>query len=245
MRYPFLENNQLILIDYLPGSSGQLLMRLWAEADATMSYDNPNILSETSITGHPSTREIDYDNYLPKKLTNWFMNRCDPANMEDWLSYFEIVGTAMIALRQRWKHTSNSIKFYETEDYQLAGQRVLIGIHSWRKSMPMSQLKESLKINRISIIPATEIGRQYQLTRCRLCYPLPEKEWQDYAEQFNNKSCEDPFDLCTLLANRDHDTIVSCLKMRLGSDFLVDKEPKLRHILHEYHNEIVAGLNVV
>ena len=40
MKYPFLTNNELILFDYLPGGSGQLLMRIWSELDIKLDYTN-------------------------------------------------------------------------------------------------------------------------------------------------------------------------------------------------------------
>jgi len=244
VQYPFLQNNQLILIDYLPGSSGQLLMRLLAEADATLSYDNPNIFTPTSITDDPVTYEIDYDILIPKKLTNWFMNRCEPATIEDWLSYFEIIGTTLVALRQRWKHGNTAVKFYENEEYRLQGQRVLLGIHTWRRSLPIAQLQAAgFNINRISIVAATTAGKQYQIKRCQACYPMDNGEWQAYTEQFNSKHCEDPFDLCSLLVAHDDDAIISWLKNRLLSDFRVEKETRLRSILQAYQHEIVDKLH--
>ena len=246
MRYPFLENNQLILIDYLPGSSGQLLMRLWAESDATMLYDNPNIFTATSITDDPITREIDYDILIPKKLTNWFMNRCEPTDADDWLAYFEIVGTALIALRQRWKHGSTAVKFYDNEDYMLQGQRVLLGIHSWRRSLPIERLRAvQTNLRRISIVANTAAGKHYQMQRCQACYPMNDGEWQHYIERFNSKDCEDPFDLCGLLSANDHDSIIVWLKEKLGIDFRNEKEYRIRTILQEYQKEIVDRLHAV
>ena len=72
MKYPFLTNNELILVDFLPGSSGQLLMRLWSELDSKLNYDNKNILSELTINSNLATREIDYGIEVPKRITNWF-----------------------------------------------------------------------------------------------------------------------------------------------------------------------------
>ena len=130
MQYPFLKHNELVLIDYVPGSSGQLLLRLWSELDSKLNYENNIILTPTSIDEHPSTREIDFDILLPKRLTNWFVDRWQPANITDYASYFEFVGVALMALAEKWKHGGHQSRFYHDDDYHLVGYKRVYG-HSY------------------------------------------------------------------------------------------------------------------
>lgn len=243
MEYPFLRGNELVLVDYLPGSSGQLLMRLWSELDGRLSYSNPRILSETSIQKHKSTREIEYDILIPKRITNWFLDKCDPTSLEDYICYFEFLGTTLLALSQKWKRGVDDVKFYNGPDYRMVGYRRLYGIHTWDKTVPFD-LMQSLGYNVrcVSIVPTTERGLRYQFARCTLCYPDDLTQWKADIDAFNSKPTADAIDLCTMLVDRNTESIVSWLRHALGSDLREDKIPRVVEILETYYSEIVEPL---
>lgn len=246
MRYPFLEQNEIILIDYLPGSSGQLLMRLWSELDSRMAYDNPDFLTTTSITGDPSSREIDFDIVVPKKMTNWFLNKCEPSTVEDHLAYFDLLGTMMVALNQRWKHGSSDKKFYDSNSYKLEGHRLIYGIHTWEKLVPFDEMAgKGAGIRRIGVVPTTERGRDYQIRRCQACYPLPQGDWELYVSQFNSKPFSESIDVCTMLVDGDVDGMISWLESSIGSTVRTEKLSMVRKMIADYHEQIVKRIYAV
>lgn len=239
MEYPFLTNNEFLIIDYIPGSSGQLLMRIWSELDATMEYDNATILTSNTITQHPASREIDYDIQIPKRITNWFLNRCKPIEVYDYIQYFEFLGTFLIAASQRWIRGSNNKKFYEDENYVIEGKRILYGIHSWNAIIPYKEIQElGYNIKCISIVPTTDRGIQYQQDRFQLCYPHPKEIMHDYFINFNKKTSVS-FDLCTLLVDKNTDAIVDWFQLQLGDNIRSDKIPYVKQILDTYYKEII------
>lgn len=245
MEHPFLRDNELILIDYLPGSSGQLLMRLWSELDSRLSYSNPKIISETSITKHKSTREIEYDIMIPKRLTNWFLDKCHPSAMEDYLSYFEFLGTTLLALSQKWKRGVDGVKFYDSSNYQMVGYRRLYGIHTWDKIVPFDRIRNAgYNVRCISIVPKTERGLRYQFSRCTLCYPDDLIKWKMDIDVFNAKPVSESIDFCTMLTDKDTDSILNWLRDSLGPDLREDKIPRVIEILGVYYREIVDPLEV-
>ena len=64
MEYKFLDNNEIVIIDYIPGSSGQFFSRLWCELDGTQGYDDERTMRENG--------EVYYDTMLPKRIVNFF-----------------------------------------------------------------------------------------------------------------------------------------------------------------------------
>ena len=159
MRYPFLENNELCLIDYVPGSSGQLLIRMWSELDSTMNYDNSNIMTSNTITTHLASREIDYDIQIPKRITNWCLNKCAPIDVYDYIQFFEFLGTFLIASSQRWIRGADNKKFYNDEEYTMQGHRILYGMHTWNSEIPYNKILElGYNIKCITIVPTTYVN---------------------------------------------------------------------------------------
>jgi len=248
MRYPFLEHNQLILIDYLPGSSGQLLMRLWYELDHKMAYDNPCIMSDRGITDHPASREIDWDVIIPKRLTNWFLDRCEPQSTDDYLQYFEFLGTAMMALKQPWIRGDQGPKFYEHRHWQLQDQRLLHGIHTQDHEMPWADMRARAPgLRAIKLVPQTERGLRYQLMRWELCYPKTQRKipLSHTIGLFNSQDDHsERFDLCTALVDRDTDSIVAWLTAQLGTDLRTHKLDQVREMLQEYYSAILDHMDV-
>lgn len=243
MEYPFLTHNELVLVDYLPGSSGQLLIRLWAELDAKIDYENQKIISDTSITAHCSTREIDYDILLPKRLTNWFLDKSSPTSIQDYAVYFDFLGTTLMALSQKWKRGKNDPKFYSSSSYQMINHRRIYGIHTWEKTLPFSDMIDhGFNITHIGIIPKTDRGLRYQTLRCHLCYPNDGIDWDLTAQVFNSKFFVNTFDLCTLLVDKDSDSIIDWLEKMIGDDFQHEKIDRALEILETYYREIVLPL---
>jgi len=245
MKYPFLTNNELILFDYLPGGSGQLLMRIWSELDIKLDYTNTKILSDIPINSHKSSREIAYEIIVPKRITNWFLDRCEPTDINDYVQFFEFLGTHLLAGRQRWNWGDNKLKFYENSKYEMKDYRILYGIHSWDKPIPFKGMQDiGYKIRCISLIPKTEIGNLYQSTRCKICYPADDLLWRTALGKFNNKPVTEYFDFYTLLSNKDTAAILSWLSNQLKEDFNVNKISYVTDILETYYTEIVDNLYV-
>jgi len=245
MQYPFLENNELVLIDYLPGSSGQLLMRLWSELDCKLSYDNPTIITSHGHSMHPSAREIDYDIKLPKRTVNWFLDKCEPTDVYDYISYFEFLSTALLSMTQRWKQGSNSKRFYDNEYYQMKNYRIVYAMHSWDHQIPFKAMTDAgFHIRCISLVPQTLRGLQYQHQRGLACYQMYLNQWDKDILNFNSKSCDVRFDLCTLLVDRATSDILAWLCNTLGKDLREEKIPRAREILEVYMSEIVDCLEI-
>jgi len=244
MKYPFLEKNELLLIDYIPGSSGQLLMRIWSEFDSTMNYDNVNLLSSNTITNHPASKEIDYDIQIPKRITNWFLNRCEPTSVYDYIQFFEFLSIFLVASSQRWVRGSGNQKFYDDENYAIQGNRILYGIHSWNAKIPYEEIRElGYNVKCISIVPTTDRGIRYQHDRFQLCYPHPEEIMHDYFINFNNKRPTQSVDLCTLLVDRNTDAIINWFRTSIGNNFRTDKIPYVNHLLDVYYSEVINNMD--
>ena len=247
MKYPFLTNNELLLVDFLPGSSGQLLMRLWSELDNRLNYNNTKILSDLSINSHLSTREIDYGIEVPKRITNWFLDKCDPKEVTDYANFFEFLSTFILSTSQRWNwEDKESTKFYENYNYQMKNYRILYGIHTWHKKIPFKEMQDlGLNVKCISVIADTDIGRIFQKERCQVCYPQSSNFWKNILPVYNNKTNlgVERFDFCTLLATKDTTKIVEWLSNKLGNEFRSDKIDRVNEILEVYYTEIIDQLN--
>lgn len=240
MEYPFLRENELLLVDYLPGSSGQLLLRLWSELDSSIGNDDDRIISKTSIEAHPSTREIEYDIQIPKRITNWFLDRCKPGSIDDYAAYFELMAAVLTALGQRWRRGEKSRRFYDDDDYTLMGERRLYGIHTWDHVVPFDDLNAlGLNVRCVTIVPTTDRGWRYQVGRCNLCYPGSREWWVGASTRFNAKRSTNPIDLCTMLVDHDTDGIIGCLRDLIGHGFREEKVSRASVILDTYYREIV------
>lgn len=243
MQYPFLENNELILIDYIPGSSGQLLIRLWSELDGKMNYDNNKLLSSNTITSHKASREIEYDILVPKRITNWFLDKCKPEGVYDYVQFFEFLGTNLVALSQRWVRGSDAQKFYDSNSYTIENKRILYGIHSWDDIIPYNEIRElGYNVRCISIVPDTDKGREYQFNRGQACYPYPEEGIRPYFVNFNTKKIDEKVDFCTMLINKDTPAILSWLALMIGPDFRTEKVEFVKMLLDLYYKEIVDNV---
>ena len=247
MKYPFLTDNELLLVDFLPGSSGQLLMRLWSELDNRLNYDNEKILSDLSIHSHLSTREIDYSIEVPKRITNWFLDKCDPKEVNDYIQFFEFLATFILSTTQRWNWNDKvSTRFYENQTYQMKDYRILYGIHTWHKTIPFKEMQDlGFNIKCVSIVADTDIGKKFQQERCQLCYPQSNNFWKNILPIYNNKQVDgvERFDFCTLLANKDSTKILEWLSSKLGDAFRREKVERVNKILEVYYSEIVDKLN--
>jgi len=251
MKYPFLDNNELILFDYLPGASGQLLLRLWAELDGKIEAEYKDILSSHYINEHPASREINYEIAIPKRITNWFYDRCQPETIEEQLIFYELLGTHLVAQQQRWNWNNKQAKFfYPNEEYELKNNRVLYGIHTWHYDINFSELsnkKPNLKF--ISLIPQTFRGKLYQLRRCLICYPKVGdwENWANISRNFNEHSKHyNKFDLQTKLVDLEYgefDTILLWLKDNIGDSYDSTKESRCIEILNTYYKEIVSNVS--
>jgi hypothetical protein len=242
VKYNFLNQSKFIIIDYVPGSSGQLLLRLWAELDNRVNYNNDTILSNP-INENPASTEIDYDIQLTKKIVNWFLEKTEPQTVEDYLTFFEYLGNTLTALDQRWNKTSK-VKFYENGKDIDYNDIVLYGMHTKHSLLPLAELKERApNLQIISIVPQTKEGKDYQYNRACACYSKNKQRWSDIIEAFNNKQHSEVFDLCTFLANRDTFSIINFLKKKIPEEHFLDhKVQKATHILNLYYDVVVSNL---
>jgi len=240
MKFPFLENNELILVDYIPGSSGQLLIRLWAELDSKLNYENSKILSSTSITENQASKEIDYDIQIPKRIVNWFLDKCEPSSTFDYAYFFESLGTNLVAQQQKWRHQTNSIKFYKDNSVEIKGMRLLYGMHTWNSIIPYDDLRYNIR--QISIVPKTERGLKYQFDRNLACYPETESCISQAIADFNTKLTQNSIDLCTMLVDKNFEDIINWLHTQIGDTFRFEKVDYCNTILNTYYKEIVEKI---
>ena len=194
-----------------------------------------------------STREIEYGIEVPKRITNWFLDKCEPKNVDDYASFFEFLGTFILSTSQRWNWNDKvSTRFYENYNYQMKDYRVLYGIHTWHKKIPFKELQDlGFNIKCISIVADTDVGRKFQQERCELCYPQSTNYWKNMLPVYNNKDVQgvERFDFCTLLATRDSSKIVEWLSNQLGQEFRADKVDRVNEILTVYYKEILDHLD--
>ena len=239
MRYPFLTNNELLLVDYVPGSAGHLLLRLWSELDNRLQYDNPKILTDHTLNSHKSSREIDFALPVPKRITNWFLDKAGPNSVDDFASFFEFLGTFLYASQIR------DHKFYEDETYKIRNRKILYGMHTWHKNIPFKELQDlGYNIKCIAIVANTDVGREFQYERCKVCYPLTDVFWKNMLPICNSKQNEGViyFDFCTLLATKDTTRIIEWLRTHLAEEFRIEKIAKASLILDAFYSEIVDNL---
>jgi len=244
VKYPFLDNNEFILIDYLPGSSGQLLLRLWSELDKKINYHNEEILSSYTINKHPASREVNYNISVPKRYVNWFYDKCLPQSLEEQLTFYELLGTQLVAQQQKWNWNNKQAKFfYPNKEYELKNNRVLYGMHLWNYDisfLELSNKKPNLKF--ISLIPQTPQGIAYQVKRGIICYPEI-KDLNQISYNFNNHSRHyNKFDFLTYLVDKEFSVILDWLKDNIGESYMKEQENTCIKILDTYYNEVVSNV---
>lgn len=214
-------------------------MRLWMQLDTRIKYRNHEFLTRDSINQNRGTKEVKLPISIPKKMTSWFLNECQPEAIVDYLQYFEFLGTASIAMSQPWRHDS-AVKFYEDYTYRMQGHCVVHGMHSWDRSMPWAHIIDAAPtIKPISLRTTTERGRLYQLRRGMACYPLNIDQWTQYCGTFNDKPFIDEFDLCTALVDADSKSILAWLKMQIGDYYDATQVVYASKMLDEYHRQVV------
>jgi len=184
---------------------------------------------------------VEFELPVPKRMTNWFLNKSKPETVEEFASFFEFLGTFLFA-SQSWKH---DVDFYEDENYKIQNRKVLYGIHSWHKNIPFKQLQDmGCNVKCISIIANTEEGRKFQYERGKLCYPITDVFWKNILPIYNNKNNEGViyFDFCTLLATKNTNIIIEWLRIQLGEEFRSNKVARVTEILDAFYSEIVDNL---
>jgi hypothetical protein len=225
MSYMFLDNNKLVVIDYIPGSSGRLLMRLMAEVDRDNPYSNEKIWLEGSLSDHPASREIDFDT-LPKKYIEWYWHK-QPAY--DINVVFDQIGCLTYAIKDRKK-------FFIGKDYEMKNRTVYFGCHSW--DYEVGKLDKNIRC--ISIVPQTERGEHYQKERARLCWPdaSTANEWNKYIDIFNDKQHQEKFDFLTYLVDNNTYGIVKWLRENIPN-YNENKTDRIKDILEKYYKGVV------
>lgn len=223
----FLDKNELILCDYIPGSSGRLLLRLISEMDAKIDYVNPVVMAQGSISENPASKEIDFHT-LPKRYIEWFWHKKPKYDIN---TVFDQIGCLSIALRER----SN---FFPNMHYDMSGERIYYGCHSWTENIDYTTLDKNIKP--VSIVPTTDIGVHYQQHRCELCWPtFFTQEWANGMQVFNNKSHATTFDFCTALVTRNTEMTVEFIKQFLG-EYREEKVDRVCNLLDIYYDEVVG-----
>jgi hypothetical protein len=239
MRHAFLERNHLVLIDYVPGSSGQLLCRLWSECDARLNYDDPRDVSAVGINQHPASKEIEFHTPIPKRTINWFLEQNQPATAAEYLCYLDQLAVNVHACAHRWIKGSTAQRFYEYGSVPVEDAVVIYGMHTWHQCLPLAEMQQSgHQVRCVTLQARTDRGLEYQAKRARICYPYPEQAWQAKIDQFNAKHSVDNLDLCTMIANRDSFNILSWLITQIGTNLREDKLNRAEQLLEIYYKEI-------
>lgn len=245
MKYNFLNNSKLTIVDYVPGSSGQLFLRLWAELDSRIDYASNQIMSKP-INSNTASTEIEYEIQVPKKIVNWFLEKAEPSTIDEYLFFFEYLGNFLTATQQRWVHSSSKIKFFENGKDIVYNDIVLYGMHTKHILLPLKELKiHAPNLNIISIVPTTDLGKEYQYKRACACYSKNKQNWSGIIESFNSKQHMETFDFCTLLAKKDTENILNFFKDKIPKEcFLVNKQEKVQEILKTYYSVVVDNLGL-
>lgn len=244
MKHNFLESSKFIIVDYVPGSSGQLFLRLWSELDSRINNSSNKIMSTTPINENLSSTEIFYDITITKKIVNWFLEKAEPSTINEYINFFETLGNFLVAQQQPWNKES-TVKFLENGIDIEYPPIVLYAMHTKHVELPL-QLKTLVpNLEILSIVPNTKLGNEYQLKRAEACYNQRASDWNSIISKFNNKSHAERFDFCSMLANKDSTLILDYLKEKIGpSCFLDNKVDKAMLILDTYYKTVVDNLEL-
>lgn len=232
MRYKFLDNNELIVMDYIPGSSGQFLSRLWCELDNTQNYDDPKVLK--------SNGEVHYDTMIPKRLVNYFLEQNNPQD-QDYNTFFEFLATTLYACRSLevlWQ--GDNTEFYAKDITKpnaysgvITGQRIVYHLHSWNM-VPWSVVHPNIR--HIPIQSKTVASKEYQYNRAQKFYP--NNTWDQWIKEWNDVDFPNSIDFCDMLVNKDSDKIINWFRSHLGNQFAEEKVIKAQLLLEEYYKEV-------
>ena len=242
MQYPFLQNNQLVIVDALPGSGADLLIRLWSELDARLAYDSNALMSATGTTADPASREIDFNNVVPIRFVNWFLDHAGMSAAE-LAALLEFIATTAVVQREK---TTGQL-FNQTDSYVLQNQRAIFGINSRDRNMPWQAIRDlGCNVTVIKLVPATDQGLALQRKRYDICFPPGNAVARsNIVTSFN---APDPavtaFDLATLLVNRSSDQIIGWISTQLGSDLRSDKVARAQSLLSTYCTEIMDNIDL-
>lgn len=226
MNYMFLDKNALIVVDYIPGSSGRLLMRCLSEMDSAIDYHNPCIMSH-QINENPASLEIDFHT-IPKRYFNWYLHKQPSYDIN---VIFDQIGCFSVADRER----SN---FFPNQNYNMLGERIYYGVHTWETLLDHNTFHPN--VSYVSIVPQTEQGYIYQHNRAWKCYRnhYEKYHWDRSIEIFNKKPHKTCFDFCTALSTKNTEMIIEWLKSFLGN-YREEKIDTVKHILEVYYEKVV------
>lgn len=234
MEYSFLNNNELVLVDYLPGSSGQLLSRLWCEFDLKQNYDDPQVMTPTG--------EIYHDTMFPKRVVNYFIEQQKPTIIgelaNDYNYYFEFLATTLFACREipvLWLGDNST--FYPEYTKPPVNERVVYHLHSWGQ-IPWNEVHKNIKV--ITIQSKTDKSRTYQINRGKkfLSNVPIVNQFVSFVDEWNNKQFDNSIDFCDILVSENTSEIIDWFKKQLGADFDQNKILKVELILKEYYTEV-------
>lgn len=229
MKYPFLENNELVLINYPVGSSGQLLMRLWQELDSRI-----DVAYDSILTKH-NPPEINFEVHIPKRISTWFFDRNQPTTTEEFANFFEFLSTAIIA-RQ------NKKKFFEDVNYELQNEIVVYAIHWYDKIIPFEELKKKFNIRIVNLVSTNNASIEYAVKRANLFYGFTVDEWRPYVLNFNKIDFYESFNFVDHLVDNNQNEIFKWLKQQLGKYYTETKENYCRQILDTYYATVVKAI---
>jgi len=232
MEYKFLDNNELVIIDYIPGSSGQFFSRLWCELDKDQNYDDERTMRENG--------EVYYDTMLPKRIVNFFIEQNKPKD-QDYNTFFEFLATTLYACRSLelfW--IGNNTEFYPKDVTKpnadlpvISGQRIVYHIHSWNM-VPWSEVHPNIK--HITIQSKTIASKEYQYNRAQKFYPT--NNWDQWIKEWNDADFPNSVDFCDMLVNKDSNKIINWFRSHLGNQFAEGKVIKAQLLLEEYYKEV-------
>ena len=225
MEYKFLDNNEIVIIDYIPGSSGQFFSRLWCELDGTQGYDDERTMRENG--------EVYYDTMLPKRIVNFFLEQNKPSG-QDYNTFFEFLGTTLLACRQMelfW--CGNNTEFYPTWNSPVENNRIVYHLHSWNE-IPWQTVHKNIK--RIVLQSKTWESCEFQRNRAEKFYP--NNPWEAELDSWNTAECEISVDFCNMLVNKKTKEIIDWFRTHLGKDFDESKVIKAELLLLEYYREV-------
>ena len=226
MEYKFLDNNELIIVDYIPGSSGQFLSRLWCELDSTQGYDDERTMKENG--------EVYYDSMIPKRIVSFFIEQNKPKD-QDYNTFFEFLGSTLLSCRQMelfW--CGHNTEFYPTRNSPVENNRLVYHLHSWN-DIPWQTLHKNIKV--IAVQSKSWESCEYQRNRAEKFYPN-KYHWQEFIDKWNITKHDISIDFCDMLVNQKTDEIINWFRTHIGKDFAEDKVIKVELLIQEYYKEV-------